>query len=49
LNSEFGERIFVLTNKAIYNSTIKYPKPEANDLMWWTFEGLTSFLEEGEV
>lgn len=49
LDSDFGERVFVMTNKAIYNSSVRTSTPEENTLDWWTFSGLTQFLKEGEI
>ncbi len=48
LGSSFGERVFVLTNKGIYNAT-NVARVKDRELNWWTFAGLTRFLEEGEI
>lgn len=49
LNADFGNRIFVLTNSSVYNSLLKYCPEDNRSLDWWTFKGMTKFLEEGEV
>lgn len=49
-HSDFGKRIFVAGKKGLYNNSITPETPDAeNDLNWWTFSGLTKFLETGEV
>lgn len=48
LGSSFGERVFVLTNNGIYNAA-NVALAEDRELNWWTFAGLTRFLEEGEI
>lgn len=44
-SSVFSERMYVLTQKGIYNAGIELHNEESGDYEWWTFQGLTKFLE----
>jgi hypothetical protein len=47
-NTSYGSRVYVATNKALYNGTHRLTPPSGTpDLSWWTFEGMTAFLERG--
>jgi hypothetical protein len=49
-NEEFGSRIYVATNKALYHGHSRYAQePAGADLQWWTFDGVTKFLESGAL
>lgn len=49
-NEEFGSRIYVATNKALYHGRFRVNDPSTTaDLKWWTFSGMTKFLESGVV
>ncbi|WP_431099352.1 SIR2 family protein [Polaromonas aquatica] len=48
-DSRFGSRIYVATDKALYNGTAKAGPNPAKSLDWWTFAGLTNFLEQGAM
>lgn len=48
-NSDFGSRIYVASDKALYNGAGKVLPNPAAPLNWWTLAGLTSFLEQGVV
>jgi hypothetical protein len=49
-NSEFGNRIFVAGKEGLYNNSTTPSAPDKRtDLDWWSFSGLTQFLESGEV
>ncbi|KPB86694.1 Uncharacterized protein AC504_3796 [Pseudomonas syringae pv. maculicola] len=49
-NKEFGSRIYVATDKALYHGSSRYvQEPIGSDLEWWTFEGVTKFLESGAL
>lgn len=49
-NKEFGSRIYVATDKALYHGSSRYvQEPVSGDLKWWTFDGLTKFLESGAL
>jgi hypothetical protein len=49
LKEEYGSRVFVLTDTGVYNSHTKYTPEGERELDWWTFIGMTKFLEEGEI
>lgn len=44
-SSVFSERMYVLTQKGIYNAGTEVQKDGSKDQDWWTFKGLTKFLE----
>lgn len=44
-SSVFSERMYVLTQKGIYNAGIELHNDESGEHEWWTFQGLTKFLE----
>ncbi len=47
-NKSFGSRIYVATDKALYNGEDHFsPAPPNTGLQWWKFSGLTKFLESG--
>lgn len=47
-NDHYGSRVYVATNKALYNGRHRLaPPPGTPDLAWWTFQGMTKFLESG--
>lgn len=47
-DKSFGSRIYVATEKALYNGPhCVAPLPAGTDMQWWTFDGLTKFLESG--
>jgi hypothetical protein len=46
-NPEFGSRIYIASDKALYCGAIKLLAEEGKTLNWWTFAGLTEFLEQG--
>ena len=49
-NDDFGSRIYVATDKALYHGRSRVDNPSAeSDLKWWTFSGMTNFLESGVV
>jgi hypothetical protein len=49
-NKEFGSRIYVATDKALYHGSFRYAQEPVNDdLQWWTFDGVTKFLESGAL
>ncbi|MGG5240560.1 SIR2 family protein [Pseudomonas lurida] len=49
-NKDFGSRIYVATNKALYHGSSRYvQEPVGDDLKWWTFDGVTNFLESGAL
>lgn len=49
-NDDFGSRIYVATDKALYHGRFRVDDHLAeNDLKWWTFSGMTKFLESGVV
>lgn len=49
-DTQIGKRVFVATDKGLYyNSTTLPADTPTNALKWWTFSGLTSFLNTGEV
>lgn len=49
-SEEFGSRIYVATNKALYHGRSRYAQePDGPDLQWWTFDGVTKFLESGAL
>lgn len=43
----FGSRIYVASDKALYNGTVRTEPNPAISLNWWTLAGLTNFLEQG--
>lgn len=48
-NKQFGNRVYVAGQKGVYNSsTDLFQPPNGNDLLWWTFSGLTNFISTGE-
>lgn len=49
-DEEFGPRIYVATNKALYHGGFRVEAPDIDtDLEWWTFTGVSKFLESGAV
>ncbi|RMQ99908.1 hypothetical protein ALP94_01889 [Pseudomonas savastanoi pv. glycinea] len=49
-NKEFGSRIYVATDKALYHGSSRYVQElGGGDLKWWTFDGVTNFLESGAL
>lgn len=49
-NKEFGSRVYVATDKALYHGSSRYAQePVVGDLKWWTFDGVTKFLESGAL
>lgn len=49
-DKEFGSRIYVATDKALYHGSSRYAQePVSGDLKWWTFDGVTKFLESGAL
>jgi hypothetical protein len=49
-NKEFGSRVYVATDKALYHGSFRYvQEPVGGDLKWWTFDGVTDFLESGAL
>jgi len=44
---DFGPRIYVATDKALYCAGARLPHSSGTDLGWWTFAGMTKFLEQG--
>ena len=54
LSDWLGERgvsakIFVATNRGLYNGSQARREPSDGELSWWTFQGMTEFLENGAV
>lgn len=47
-NESFGPRVYVATDKALYNGLHRVAPSVGTNLQWWTFAGLTKFLESGE-
>lgn len=47
-NENFGSRIYVATDKALYNGLHRVSPSAGTNLQWWTFAGLTKFLESGD-
>ena len=47
-NESFGPRIYVATDKALYNGLHRATPSAGTNLQWWTFAGLTKFLESGD-
>ena len=45
----FGSRIYIATDRALYCQHERTIETSKKDLNWWTFSGLTKFLEKGEV
>ncbi|MBN2589872.1 MAG: SIR2 family protein [Sedimentisphaerales bacterium] len=48
-DEELSKRIFVATREGIYHRSDEIIKKDGNELDWWTFKGLISFLKGGEV
>lgn len=49
-NDDFGSRVYVATDKALYHGRFRVDDHSAEaDLKWWTFSGMTKFLESGVV
>ncbi|MES2280260.1 MAG: SIR2 family protein [Pseudomonadota bacterium] len=46
---DFGSRIYIASDKAIYNGSSKVEPVAGKTLDWWTFAGVTKFLEEGAI
>lgn len=47
-NDDFGSRVYVATDKALYHGRSRVVQtPAGGDLSWWTFDGMTKFLESG--
>ena len=46
-NQSFGSRVYIASDKALYCGTNKMAGEEGKELNWWTFSGLTDFLEQG--
>ena len=47
-SDQYGSRIYVATNKALYNGSHRHTPPLVSpELSWWTFDGVTKFLESG--
>lgn len=47
---KFSDRVFVAGKKGLYNNSLIPLKPgESANLDWWTFSGLTKFLNTGEI
>ena len=42
-----SSKIFVATERGLYNGSRDRHEPTGGDLSWWTFQGLTEFLENG--
>lgn len=42
-------KIFVATNQGLYNGSPDRYEPSGGELSWWTFQGMTEFLENGAV
>lgn len=43
----FGSRVYVATDKGLHNGGDKATPAGGANLNWWTFSGLTKFLEDG--
>lgn len=48
-NKVIAEKIFVATQKGLYNGSPKCEGYTDGDLRWWSFSGLTEFLKNGET
>jgi len=46
---EVSAKIFVATNRGLYNGSQDRHEPSGGELSWWTFQGMTEFLENGAV
>lgn len=46
-SSSFGTRVYAATDKGIYIGSKHYPALTGTPLSWWTFAGVTDFLETG--
>jgi hypothetical protein len=47
-NERYGSRVYAATNMALYNGQHRLdPPPGTAELKWWTFDGMTKFLETG--
>lgn len=40
-------RVYVATNKALYAAGKRFVGPGAEEMSWWTFAGLTTYLKKG--
>lgn len=40
-------KVFVATNRGLYNGSQDRHEPSGGELSWWTFQGMTEFLENG--
>ena len=46
----FGNRIYVGGKNGLYYNSLKPLKPESEgELKWWTFSGLTEFIDTGDI
>lgn len=43
-NPSINDRIFLLTEKGVYNGSSFYSEEDKENYKWWSFEGLTNFL-----
>lgn len=46
-NDRFGSRVYVATDKALYNGMSRVAPPGDPAVNWWTLTGMTKFLESG--
>lgn len=46
-NQKYGPRIYVATDKALYAGALTLPVATGMELNWWSFSGLTKFLQTG--
>jgi hypothetical protein len=48
-NSQYGSRIYVASDKALYVGTERFDPVPLSELKWWSFSGLTTFLKTGRA
>ena len=49
-NSGFGKRVFVVGEKGVYHNSLEpVSDDQGKKFTWWTFAGLTEFINTGEV
>ena len=48
-NPKYGSRIYAATDKALYAGALTMPAATGSTLNWWSFSGLTRFLQTGAL
>lgn len=49
LDERFGPRIYIASDKALYCGSSRLARHGGGTLGWWSFRGLTDFLQRGDV